>query len=368
MFRRLIIAGAVAAVGSLSAGPAWACGGLVAPNGSVRLERTTTLAAYHQGVEHYVTSFTFAGGSTDFGSIIPLPGVPTDVRRAGSWTLQRLERETHPPAPEAFDRLANAATASVGATVLLHTTVDALDINVLSGGGQDVLDWVKAHGYEVSADAPAMLDFYAQRSPVFLAARFDAKAAAARGQQAGDGTPVQITIPTPQPWVPLHILALAKTQAEVVQADVYLLTDREPALLDSDPGVSVRVSEAASESLLTDLRSDKDSAWVPDAAWLTEVDINSASQALTHDLAIDPSGAAEPNVGQAGYDAFGTVPAARLAGLRTVPAAVQAENPAPLGGRARGGLPEATVVILLGLGLLVVAAAVVVVAAGGRWA
>src|SRR6516164_3870765 len=83
----------------LMTGSALACGGLVAPNGAVRLEHTVTLAAYHQGVEHYVTSFEFAGGQTGFGSIIPLPGVPTDVRRAGSWTLQRLERETHPVTP-----------------------------------------------------------------------------------------------------------------------------------------------------------------------------------------------------------------------------------------------------------------------------
>ena len=42
-----------------------ACGGLIGPNGAVNLLRTTTLAGYHDGVEHYVTSFQFAGGSRD---------------------------------------------------------------------------------------------------------------------------------------------------------------------------------------------------------------------------------------------------------------------------------------------------------------
>ena len=37
-----------------------ACGGLVTPNGTVSLLKTTTLAAYHD-IEHYVTSFEFAG-------------------------------------------------------------------------------------------------------------------------------------------------------------------------------------------------------------------------------------------------------------------------------------------------------------------
>ena len=38
-------------------------------------------------------------------------------------------------------------------------------------------------------------------------------------------------IPTPNPWVPLRILTLGRNQADLVQADVYLLTDREPATL-----------------------------------------------------------------------------------------------------------------------------------------
>ena len=58
-----------------------------------------TLAAYHDGVEHYVTSFEFTGEGKEVGSIIPLPGVPTAVERGGSWTLQRLEREVAPPVP-----------------------------------------------------------------------------------------------------------------------------------------------------------------------------------------------------------------------------------------------------------------------------
>ena len=52
---------------ALFAGPALACGGLVSPNGTVQLGRTTTLAAYHHGIEHYVTEFTFDGSGSKFG-------------------------------------------------------------------------------------------------------------------------------------------------------------------------------------------------------------------------------------------------------------------------------------------------------------
>lgn len=318
----LITAGIVMVV---TAAPAMACGGLVAPDGAVRLDQTTTLAAYHDGVEHYVTSFQYAGGGTNFGSIIPLPGVPTDVRRAGSWTLQRLELEVHPVPPEAFAGASAAGSTAGAAQVILQTTVDALDITVLKGGAQEVITWIRDHGYFVSQDAPAMLQFYARRSPYFLAARFDAAKAQALGQTDGDGTPIEITIPTPRPWVPVHILTLAKIPQAIVQADVFLLTDRAPALLGLDPGVAVQASEPASADLLTDLRSDKNSSWIPSQAWLTYININAPASALTHDLAIDPSGAGKPSAIEAGYDTAAPKPV--VAGVEPIGSPVTPGNP-----------------------------------------
>src|SRR6476469_3430187 len=123
----------------LAVTPTLACGGLIGPNGAVNLLRTTTLAGYHGGVEHYVTAFEFAGGGGAFGSIVPLPGIPSDVERGGDWTLQRLVRE-------AFD-LAGRAAAS--AEVLLQTRIDALDITILRGGGAEVGAWATAHGFRL---------------------------------------------------------------------------------------------------------------------------------------------------------------------------------------------------------------------------
>ena len=108
--RRLVpVAAGCIAVG-LFAAPAVACGGLVGENGTIQLTRTTTLAAYHDGVERYVTSFEFTGQGKEVGSIMPLPGIPTKVERGGDWTLQRLEREVAPPHRERF-ALADAAKA-----------------------------------------------------------------------------------------------------------------------------------------------------------------------------------------------------------------------------------------------------------------
>ena len=298
--------GAALLVIALSAGPTLACGGLIGPNGAVNLLRTTTLAGYHDGEEHYITAFQFAGGGGAFGSLTPLPGIPSSVEKGGDWTLQRLIRETD-PVPEAARLSVGAASDS--AEELLKVRIDALDVTVLRGGSAAVGAWAKDHGFRLPPDAPEVLDFYAARSPIFLAAVFDADAAAQRGQDVGDGTPVHITIPTDNPWVPLRILALGKNAAERVDADVYLLTDRRPALLPSTTGANglgLGHSAPATDSLLSDLRSDRGMGWVPTSAWLTKVKIESSAPQLAFDLAIDASGAGAPSRVMAGLDLPGT--------------------------------------------------------------
>jgi hypothetical protein len=310
MRRRSLLLAAVAAAVLLGAQPALACGGLVGSGGTVQLARTTTLAGWHDGVEHYLTSFTYAGGGARFGSIVPLPGIPSDVRKGGEWTLQRLVRETQPQ-PE-FLRSDAAAAVAAPAQELLKTRVDALDITVLRGGGRAVGDWARAHGFGLSVDAPEVLDFYAARSPIFLAASFDARRADARGQRLGDGTPIHLAIPTADPWVPLRILGLGHRPTDPIRADVYLLTDRRPALLpapvgDGRHGVALERSQPASAQLLADLRADKGMGWLPASGmWLSYLRIDTTTQELTHDLAVDASGRASPSPVAAGL----TVPAA----------------------------------------------------------
>jgi hypothetical protein len=289
---------------ALSAAPAFACGGLIGPNGAVNLLRTTTLAGYHDGEEHYVTAFQFAGGGGAFGSLTPLPGIPSKVEKGGDWTLQRLIRETD-PVPEAVFLSAAGAAQRDTAEELLKVRIDALDVTVLRGGSAAVGQWATDHGFRLPPDAPEVLDFYANRSPIFLVAVFDADAAATRGQAVGDGTPVHVTIPTSNPWVPLRILALGKTPTEQVQADVYLMTDERPALLPVPVvrnGMSLTHSAPATESLLEDLRSDRSMDWIPASAWLTKVRIDAAAPQLGFDLAIDASGAGVPSRVMAGLD------------------------------------------------------------------
>src|SRR5882762_2928219 len=128
---RRFIAGAAALVAAfvVSTQPAAACAGLIGPYGAVNLLRTTTFAGYHGGIEHYITAFQFQGGGGAFGSITPLPGVPSSIEKGGDWTLQRLVRETSPQLE--FQRL--AAPSATGAVEIMKVRIDALDITVLKG-------------------------------------------------------------------------------------------------------------------------------------------------------------------------------------------------------------------------------------------
>lgn len=294
----------------VAAGPALACGGLIGPNGAVNLTRTTTFAGYANGIEHYVTSFAYAGGGGQFGSLTPLPGIPTKVERGGDWTLQRLVRETAVVnESRRFAATADAASAPGEAQVLLQVKVDALDITVLKGGGDSVGKWAGKNGFRLPPDAPEVLDFYAARSPIFLAAVFDADAARRKGQNIGDGTPVHIEIPTENPWVPLRILGLGKQALERVDADVYLLTEKRPRLLsttpigtgfDSSETLSVVYDKKANDQLLTDLREDRSGSWVPHSGWLTKVRVSGPASTVTGDLAIDATGEQTPSFVKAG--------------------------------------------------------------------
>ncbi len=172
----------------------------------------------------------------------------------------------------------------------METQIDALDITVLKGGGDEVGTWARDNGFLLTPDAPEVLDYYSERSEIFMAARFDADRAAALGQTAGQGTPIMLTIPTDAPWVPLRILGLGLDGSEVVEADVFLLTDDEPSLLAGGSGLTVDRSEQASQPLLADLRSDVGMEWVPDDMWLSYLQLEAPAADLDYDLAVSADG------------------------------------------------------------------------------
>ncbi len=186
--------------------PALACGALVAPNGSVRLARATTLVAWHAGVERYLSSFSYQGDFSNLGWIVPLPAVPMNIEEGGAWTLQRLERETHPV--QFFSGSAPTAAQADSAAVLQQVKIEALNITVIRGSGPQVLNWATGNGFFLNDETRSHLLGYAKGSPIFLAAKYDTSAAKARKLLQGDGTPILITMKTEHIWVPLEVLAI----------------------------------------------------------------------------------------------------------------------------------------------------------------
>ena len=286
--RRLGIVSVIAALTVLVGAPiAQACGFLVSANGAVNLGRTTTFVTWENGIERYITNFAFEGEAESFGSIIPLPAEPTDVKRAGDWTLQRLQIEVNSREINFLTLAASAVLAEDGAQVIFRTQIDSLDVVVLKGGADDVLTWVNSNGFDLPP-GPAtdhLLDFYASRSPYFLAARFDAERAAEDGFVSGDGIPIQITMPTTRPWVPLHILHGAKPDTSVIEADIFLLTPDRPDLLHGQ-GLELNISEPASDLLLADLRSDENMEWIPEQGWFTHLILDTDASNLVYDLSV----------------------------------------------------------------------------------
>jgi len=305
MLRRFVCAaGAAATLLGISTLPAAACGGLVAANGAVRLARATTMVAWHDGVEHYVTSFTYQGVASGVGWVVPLPAVPTQIVAAGRWTLQRLDREFAPPQLEAFAAGIAAPGLARSATVLEQTQVEAVDITVLRGSAQEVIDWCNQNHFALNDETRAHIELYAHASPIFMAARYDVDAARRLGRFAGDGTPVLITMRTPHLWVPLEVLANAH---DPVDADLFLVTDRRPTTgeefglfgLNSDsvgdqlpgaPGFTVQAQEWMNQQLHDDLSSDRNMSWVPVNAWVTHLVLQASSDSVSYDMSVASDG------------------------------------------------------------------------------
>jgi hypothetical protein len=299
--RKLLPLAALGGLFLITTPTALACGGLVAPNGAIRLSRATTLVAWHDGVEHYMTSFTYEGDVANLGWIVPLPAVPDTIEEGGAWTLQRLFRETHPIPPFAREAVADAA-AGQSAEVLQQVKVEALNITVLRGTGQAVVDWCAANQFTLDAETRGHLLAYAAGSPIFMAAKYDTEAARARNQLSGDGAPVLITMHTAHPWVPLEVLAL---DGQVVHADIYLLTDTAlntseagatlgKSAVGSDlpgaPGFRMAYQAPMSDQLYHDLSTDRNMSWVRPDGWLTYLSLDAPEEDVTYDLGVTSRG------------------------------------------------------------------------------
>ena len=301
MLKKLAAIALALGIFAVQALPAFACGGLIAPDGEVRLSRATTLVAWHNGIERYLTAFAYQGNVSRLGWIVPLPAVPLKIEDGGVWSLQRLEIESHPQ-PKVFFGVQDAASTAGTATVLQRVKIEALNITVIRGSGPEVLNWATSNGFILNSDVSSHLLAYAKGSPIFMAAQFDTSAAKKRGEQSGDGTPILITMKTAHIWVPLEVLALDGNQ---VGADIYLLTDKPVYTSDmgaivgqssvgSDipgaKGFTLAFQEQMNDRLYHDLSTDRNMGWVWRDSYMTYLTLDAPSDAVTYDMGVSSSG------------------------------------------------------------------------------
>jgi hypothetical protein len=250
-----------------------------------------------------MTSFNYQGsGVSDFGWIVPLPAVPDKVEEGGGWTLQRLNRATHPQPAFFATRNAPPGSPADTAEVLQQVQVRALDITVIRGSGQAIEDWCKANSFLLSPETRAHLLVYAKGSPIFMAAKYNIARAQATRQLVGDGAPVLITMHVPHPWVPLEVLANGVSQ---VNADLYLLTDApvytsplgaitgespQGSFVEGAPGFALLYQQRLDDRLFKDLSSDKNMGWVRPGSVLTYLSLQAPATSVTYDLGVSSSG------------------------------------------------------------------------------
>jgi hypothetical protein len=280
---------------------ALACGGLIAPDGDVRLERASTLIAWHNGVEHYLTSFAYQGSAPGVGWVVPLPAAPESIQDGGAWALQRLNIESHIQQRALFAPDVNTASAG-SAQVIEQVQIEALNVTVIKGSGQQIVDWAVQNGFYLNSETREHLLAYAQGSPFFMAAKYDTRAAQARHQSQGDGVPLLITMRIAHPWVPLEVLALDGQQ---VQADLYFLTDMplnisdfnarigQSAVGSNIPGATgfkLAFQEKMTSQLYQDLSRDRNMGWVRPDGWFTYLSLDAPSEQVSYDMGVSTSG------------------------------------------------------------------------------
>jgi hypothetical protein len=231
---------------------------------------------------------------------VPLPAIPQNIQDGGAWALQRLDIESHIQQRALFAPEANMATGS--AQVIQQVQIEALNVTVIKGSGQEIVDWAVQNGFYMNGDTREHLLAYAQGSPIFMAAKYDTRAAQARHQQQGDGVPLLITMRIAHPWVPLEVLALDGQQ---VQADLYFLTDMplntsdlnarigQSAVGSEIPGATgfkLAFQEKMTGQLYQDLSRDRNMGWVWPDSWFTYLSLDAPSEQVSYDLGVSTSG------------------------------------------------------------------------------
>lgn len=270
--RRLLVLLLIAALLTARPSPAFADGkyfGRITAAVEPGIPHQAAIVAFRDGVQTLIVQSTVSADGEEVGWILPLPAVPTAIEAATPGTIATLEqlvqpafiterdmraghwlstaaalifaimllaacvvRRTKTPAwrvvqyvvalpivaflvlglflPAAARPRSHAAQArtEAGAQILIHETIGAYDVTVLTADrGAEVRDWLTGNGFECDEASVKTLDAYVNEGWCF---------AAAKVRWSEDGTltphPLKVVFPVAEAVYPMRLTGVGATQ------------------------------------------------------------------------------------------------------------------------------------------------------------
>ena len=244
---------------ALTAAPAVACGGLVGENGTIQLDAhddargvprrrraLRDVVRVHRAGQGGRLDRAAARRADEGRARRRLDAAATRARgRAAGAERGRFDDRGRPPSsrragdPRDQDRRARHHGAARAAATAVGK-------------------WAIDHGFLLTPDAPEMLDFYADRSPIFMAARFDAsRASRARSERRRRHADHGDDPDRSSRGCRCASSASVSTAPRSSRPTCSCSPTTKPKLLAGGRGLSLDRNEPANASLLSDLRSDK---------------------------------------------------------------------------------------------------------------
>ncbi len=203
----------------------------------------TIIVRFRDGRETYVFNPRFCGAATDFGLILPVPGLLTEEPALASPAIyDALDEISAPevvvdevcessPPKAGMDRngsLGDDDTAGGGVDVVNSGQVGLFDWALLrADGAADFTDWLDANHYRYDQAAVEHFEHYVDRSWYFIAFKVTAgEAAPPEGfLLCGDFGPIRFAFPAEAPVIPARIAAVGAGESRTFYWRLHVFAD-----------------------------------------------------------------------------------------------------------------------------------------------
>lgn len=230
----------VVIMGMLTAGTAWADGGLFGRNGNDIYEpEQKAVIFFHDGTEEMVLSVRFEGAAGEFAWLVPTPTEP-EIEESNILLFEMMSTFM-PPDLSMIDEsrwgeVLNGLEVTAGVSVMNEMTLGPFDLTVVSSDdAADLRVWLNDRGFALDPGAESVLAGYIDAGWCFTAMRINPSYLEGQGwtgsdYQLSDGTitPLRFTFRTEQPVFPLAISSVNPGPTEVL---LYVLAG-EPCVND----------------------------------------------------------------------------------------------------------------------------------------